>query len=358
MERIGNGVRRRREERRLTQRALADAAGASRQTVVAVEAGRMVPSTALALRLARALGCAVDELFWLPEPAPLAAELAGAPAGRRVLLGEVLGRWVAHPLAADFSSLATAADGLLERRSSRVRPLAPREALAGNLIVIGCDPALGLLAARLLGARLRWVHAGSTAALAVLARGHAHVAGAHLYDEASGEFNLPFARRALGGAPFLAVTLARWREGLAVAPRNPRGIRTVEDLARGDVHIVNREAGAGARRLLDRALGRAGVPARRVRGYRRIARGHLAVAQAVALGAADAGVVAEAAALSCGLGFVPLAEERSDLIIPSALAADERVRRLLDALAAAPFRRELSAVAGYDVRDLGRVIAG
>src|SRR5207237_951426 len=157
-------------------------------------------------------------------------------------------------------------------------------------------------------------------------------AGAHLYDEQSGEFNLPFVRRLVPGRDVLVVNLARWREGLVVARDNPRGIRSAADLARPDVRIVNREPGAGARRLLDRALDRAGVASGDVRGYRTVLGGHAAVAQAVAMGMADAGVAAESAALAHGLSFVPLAEERSDLVLPLALAREARGARILETL--------------------------
>ena len=358
---LQNAVRDQRRARGLTQAALAEAAGIARQTLSAIEAGRLTPSTAVALALARALGVGLEALFWLDDPAPLVAEVEGdaPPPGTRVRLGRVDGRWVAHPLRpGDATGLAVAADALVEGPAPgagvTVRPLTRRDHLDAALVVAGCDPALGLLVGRLAdrhpGARLTWVDAGSLDALAALAGGRAHLAGVHLVDEATGEQNVPFARRALAGRPARLVTLGRWRQGLVVAPGNPLGIQGIADLARPGLRLVDREAGAGAHRLLRRRLAAAGVPAP-VPAH--LARGHQAVAQAVALGAADAGVATECVAVAFGLDFLPLSEERFDLVVPGVLAADPRLAPLLDTLASGAFHRELAGLPGYDAREAG-----
>ena len=208
-----------------------------------------------------------------------------------------------------------------------------------------------------MAARLVWLDAPSEPALLALARGHAHLAGAHLLDEASGEFNVPFVRALFPGRRMLVVTLAGWEEGFAVAPGNPLHIRRAQDLARPGIRIVNRAAGAGARRLLDRALRRAGLTASSVRGYERIVRCHLDVARWVATGGADAGVLPRGVAQAQGLGFVPLSRERFDLVLPAESAADERVARALEMLRSRAFRRELSMLGGYDATQAGQVAA-
>ena len=185
----------------------------------------------------------------------------------------------------------------------------------------------------------------------------AHLAGAHLRDEQSGEFNLPFVQRLLPGREVLLVNLARWREGLLVRRGNPRGIRGAHDLARKPVRIVNREPGSGARRVLDKLLEGGRVRPRRVEGYDAIVATHAAVAQAVAMGAADAGVASESAALAYGLHFLPLAEERSDIVIPAALAREPRGARLLEVLQGRAFRRDLSGIDAYETGQSGPIIA-
>ena len=355
-----NGIRQARLARGLDQQELARLAGVSRQTIGSIESGRSDPSTAVALALASALELTVEELFAV-EPAaglrvrPATALSAAVPGSRRVVLASIGGSWVAHALPAD--ALATSADGLLSPRSTRALPLRPLESLRTTVLVAGCDPALALLAAHLAerraGVRLVWLQAASTAALSALARGEAHLAGAHLFDEESREFNVPFVRTLLPGRAALVVTLARWREGLAVPRKNPRGIRGVQDLGRKNLRVATREPGAGARRLLDRLLARHRVGA--VRGP--VLGSHAAVAQAVALGAVDAGVTTESAALAAGLRFLPLAEERSDLVLPLEFSREPRGDRLLETLASAAFRRDLGAIAAYEARQCGVVVA-
>jgi molybdate-binding protein/DNA-binding XRE family transcriptional regulator len=339
----------------MTQEELARRAGLSRQSLHAIESGRSVPSTAAALRLGSVLGAPLEELFWLEEGAAIRAELTGPPAPR-VALAEIDGRWVAHPLASG-EALHVAADGL--RKGARIEPLRPVHELRRNLLAAGCDPALGLLAARLGGRdfRLGWVDAPSETALAHLRRGRAHLAGAHLLDEASGEYNVPFVRELFAGRAMVIVTLASWELGFAVARGNPLRIRRASDLARPSVRLVNRAPGAGARKLLDRLLRSAGVPSRSLCGYDRIASGHLEAAQTVRSSGADVAVVPRAVALAHGLGFVPLSQERFDLVLSRESLSDERISRALDVLASRSFRRELSALSGYDVSRCGRIAA-
>jgi len=336
-----------------TQARLARKAGISRQALHAVESGRSVPSTSVALGLAGALACGVEDLFSVERRRALQAELAGPPS-RRVALARIAGRWVAHPLA-DAGSLHVAADGLW-RSGLRIEPLDPVADLEENVLVSGCDPALGVLAAHVRGiSRLVWIDAPSEKALSQLARGHAHLAGAHLFDEASGEHNIPFVRALFRGRSMLVVTLASWDVGLAVPRRDPLRIRRIEDLARRGVRTVVRPRGSGARRLLERLLAREGVSLERVRGPS--ARGHVEAAHAVAVGGADAAVVPRAVAVAEGLRFVPLARERFDLVLFEEEARDERVERILDALTGLAFRRDVASLPGYDVRDCGRVAA-
>jgi len=369
---LETGLRRARLKSGLKQSELAERAGISRQTLSVLESGRGQPSTSVALHLARVLGCRVEELFWLRDEAgELTAELAqGAdlrgPKAERAVVGSVAGRWVAHPLSReDPLALTTCADALLVRarrpdRTVRLRALRPPEALQANVLVAGCDPGLSVLSGHLEdrwpGQRLRWIPVGSDAALKMLGVGHAHVAGAHLFDEETGEYNLPFVRRAFGGRPMVVVTFAHLEEGFAIAKGNPRRIRKPEDIARPEIRFVNREPGAGARRLLDRLLRKARVPASAVEGYENLLHGHLQVAQAVAMGAADVGVVARSAAIAHGLDFIPLSEERFDLVFPKEWSADARAGWIVETLEGRAFRRELASLGGYDTRDSGQVV--
>jgi molybdate-binding protein len=130
----------------------------------------------------------------------------------------------------------------------------------------------------------------------------------------------------------------------------------VEDLVRRDVKIMNRERGSGARFLLDQQLAGAAITTGRVRGYQQLAKSHLEVARAIAEGRGDAGMGVQAAASLLGLDFVPLQDERYDLVIPTAyLSAHHGVSRLLETIVSRPFRAEVEALGGYDMRETGKV---
>jgi molybdate-binding protein/DNA-binding XRE family transcriptional regulator len=369
-----NRLRARRNAAGLTQVELARRAGITRQSLIHLESGRFVASTTVALRLARALGCAVEDLFSLPEPAVarLRADLAecftpGSPRERsRALLGFVEGRWIAHRLQGE-RALMLVADGIAaapggpRTKAVDVDPLRPEPDMRDNLIVAGCDPALALLAAWLAEyprpVRVRVLHAPSRQALAALGGGLTHLSGAHLLDEVSGDYNVPFVRRSCARRGAIVVNLARWEAGFVVRAGNPLSIRAADDLTRKRVRLVERERGSGAQSLLDRVLRRAGVPAKATRPISQIARGHLAVAQAVACGAADVGVATRSAAAAYDLGFVALTEERSDLVVGAELRDDPRIGRLVDALRGAALRRELASLGGYRTDDSGQLVA-
>jgi putative molybdopterin biosynthesis protein len=149
------------------------------------------------------------------------------------------------------------------------------------------------------------------------------------------------------------IGFAVWQQGLLVAPGNPLRVRAVDDLARSDVRLVNREIGAGARVLLDGALARAGIPPDAVRGYDCLASGHLAVAEAVRSGLADVGVGVRAAAVAAGLEFLPLGEERYDLVVPRHFLDLPTVGTLLDTLRRPALRQQIESLGGYDVAPMG-----
>ncbi len=314
----------------------------SRQSLSAIESGRSAPATDLALQIARVLGCRLDELFWL-EGHGGTLEVERTTPGARLALGLVQGRWVAHPIDPTDTS---AADALVAHGQS-VTLLSRREDVAQTLLCAGCAPAMGLLASRT--PRARWLERSSTAALELLHRGQVHVAGAHLFDETTHEFNLPHVRRRFPNTAMRVVTLARWEAGLVLPHGNPHRVRHARQLSK--LRIVQREPGSGAEALLARAL-EGHLPKRRGPD----ARGHFDAARAVLLGAADAAVAVAGAAEAFGLHFVPLAEERFDLIYSAALESDERLKALLDTLTGRAFRRELQSLGGYQVRETGRAL--
>lgn len=198
--------------------------------------------------------------------------------------------------------------------------------------------------------------ASSPLALSWLKAGRVHIAGTHLKDANTGEFNVPFVRRELPDEVFTIVTFAHWEEGFVVAPGNPKRIRNASDLAEKSVRIVNRESGSGSRALLDRMLALAGIDAARVSGYENIAHGHLAAAYAVHAGSAECCVATQSAARMFGLDFIPLEHERYDFVLRRSLLELPFVHRFLEVLQRAALRRKIELLAGYDCAHTGEVV--
>lgn len=359
--RLRNTLGAERERVGWSQSRMAEAAGISRQSYAAIEAGRSVPSTEVALRLATALGRSVSALFQLPDQGDgcLAAIWSGAGPprpGHRVRLTRIGGRWIAHP-SAEAHRRDAPADGVVGRVDGDgvvVRPLADGPPTA-DLAVIGCDPAFGILADGLRrgrGMEVSWSQRGSRAALLALARGEAHVAGAHLHDDASGAGNAPWIR-ALVPFPCTRVSFAVWEQGLLVRPDARRRVGGVADLVGGSARLLNREEGSGSRALLDACLATAGVDPASVKGYDTTARSHLAVADGIAAGAADVGVAIRAAGHARGLDVLPLREEAYEWVIPDHFLDVPAVDALLALLRRPGVRAQVEALGGYDVGTMG-----
>jgi len=359
----GMRLRSARQARGFSQQQLAGMAGVSRQAVSAVESGHSDPSLRVALALALALGMTVEEVFGPGSPpaevkAKPVAELGGC--GGRVTLAPVGDSLVALPLAGDTATRAgfLPAGGLAGRQPGTVRPIGPQRP---TLVVAGCDPALPLLEAPLAlldpPVAFAWWPCGSEQAIRLAAAGLVHAAGAHLRDQAGDDYNAQQARALLGGRGAEVIGFSAWREGLALAPRLAGTAKGVHDVARLGLRLVNREPGAEARQVLDREVARLGLEPAALAGYDTRARGHLQVTAAIAAGLADAGVSAEPAALAYGLPFVPLADERFDLVIPHAQAESREVQAMLRVLSSPWLAAQLESLPGYDASPCGEHVA-
>jgi putative molybdopterin biosynthesis protein len=351
---------------------LARRVNVSRQTIYAIEAGTYVPNTEVALNLARELEVTVDELFSLQEgpqqaPESFAAEVLSAnPAvkGQPVRVCQIGSRWIGVPVSASPYYMPEA-DGIIKQTSktngrANLVVFSKEEASQKRLVLAGCDPATGLLSRmveKISGVEIVSAAASSKLALTWLSEGKVHIAGSHLEDPKTGEFNLPFLRKHFPDEDFMVVTFARWEEGLVVASGNPKGVKKIEDLARKNVKFVNREPGSGSRGLLDQLLEKAGMEAQKVQGYERIAFGHLAAAYFVLSGDADVCLATRSAAQTFGLDFVPLHSERYDLVMRKKTADLPAVKAFLDVLQRAALRRKLEVLAGYDTSNTGTLVA-
>ncbi len=332
---------------------LAAQTGVTRQAIYAIEAGTYVPNTTVALRLARVLQTSVESLFTLDEEKPDASvlhdftaldDLAPASPGEPIQLCRV-GRRNIGVTPAVFPAYLPVADGIVTEHGKASLIAEPEN--ENRLLLAGCDPALSLLAAHALEARVDVVlaSANSSRSLNWLREGRIDIAGTHL-DEPAGPKDKGFA----------VVTFAVWEEGFVVQRGNPLKIRRIEDLARPGVRFVNRDAGSGSRRVFESLLAGAGMNAKQVAGSETTVPGHLAAAWAVSSGTADCCIAAGSAARRFGLDFIPIRSERFDLVLRKTDLKKKPVEGLFEILNRAKFRRQLEMFAGYDVSSAGQTI--
>jgi molybdate-binding protein/transcriptional regulator with XRE-family HTH domain len=357
----GTGLRLARQARGFSQQQLASMAGISRQAVSAVESGVSDPSLRVALALAHALGLTVEELFGPGSPAPPVAarplaSLSGA--GGRVALAPVGDSLVALPLSGATATRAgfLPAGGLaVPGEPGSVWPSGPPRP---TLVVAGCDPALPLLEAPLAlldpPVAFAWWPCASREALRLAADGLVHVAGVH-FSAADDDHAGPAAELLRHGAEVIG--FCAWREGLLLRPGHERAVRGVADLPGSGLRLVNRDPGSQARQVLDRELAGHGIPPADIPGYDTCAAGHLEVAAAIAAGVADVGVASEPAALAYGLAFLPLAQERFDLVIPAAQAGAREVQAMIRVLSSPWLLDQLASLPGYDPSRCGEHLA-
>ncbi|MFQ5693809.1 MAG: substrate-binding domain-containing protein, partial [Nitrospinota bacterium] len=288
----------------------------------------------------------------------------------RVKVGKVKGRTIALPLPR-ASSLTTSmaeadgvvriprnAEGLEQGREVEVELFRDPADIERNLLLAGShDPALDLLAVELAGAApgtiLSKAPMGSLDGLLALKRGEAHLAGCHLLDPASGAYNFPLVAQHFPDGEMVLVNFVYRRQGLLVPRGNPLGIEGIADLTRDGLKFVNRQRGAGTRILLDHQLDRLGIDPDAIQGYDRVVATHMAVAAAVASGAADAGLGVMSAAGALGLDFLPIGWERFDLVVPEAFLGSPLLAPLLAILKDPAFRKKVLALGGYQVHLMG-----
>jgi putative molybdopterin biosynthesis protein len=288
----------------------------------------------------------------------------------RVTLAKVGDKLLATPLSrgAGVITSLVRADGLahIPRFSEGVNQNAEVEILLyrslheieQTVLAIGShDPMLDLLgqhlAAQFPGTRLTSANVGSMGGLIAIKRGETHIAGTHLLDEDTGDYNISYIQKQLADIPLQLVTFAHREQGLIVQKGNPLNITSLDDLPR--VRYVNRQRGAGTRVLLDYELKQRGIPTDSITGYEREEYTHMAVAAAVATGVADCGMGVRSAAIALNLDFVTVGWERYDIVIPQVHQQHSGVQSLLATLRSDSFKAALAAQHGYDTRETGVV---
>ena len=292
----------------------------------------------------------------------------------RVRLGQVGDALVATPLqrgAGVISSLVRAdgiariprnSEGIEAGTPTPVRLLRPMRDIHRTIVVTGShDLIIDLLASRLSAERGNPVIAssnvGSLGGLLAIRRREAHVAGSHLLDEETGEYNLPYIDRYVPGRHIVLVHLAGRTQGLMVAPGNPARVETLADLAGPGVRFVNRQRSSGTRALLDFKLRESDIDPNSISGYDREEYTHLAVAAAVRGGRADAGLGILPAASAMGLDFIPLFEESYQLVIPMEFYESDLLAPMLQMIRSPNFQQEVKSLGGYNIEEMGALKA-
>ncbi len=229
------------------------------------------------------------------------------------------------------------------------------------LVVTGQDLSLDILVKYMgkgiPGVRPLRAYVGSLDSLIAMYRGESDIVSTHLLDGDTGEYNIPYIRKLLVGSSYMVVNLLSRNAGLYVQKGNPRGLSGWSDLARPGLRMANREKGSGARVLLDEQLRLHGIRPEQLDGYEEEQTNHIGVAAKVASGDADVGIGIEKAAAIVGqVDFIPLIQERYDLVMLKKPENRAWIGALLDILRSEEFRKELQTIAGYDLSRTGEVL--
>jgi putative molybdopterin biosynthesis protein len=290
----------------------------------------------------------------------------------RVALGRVGEKLLAAPLSRGSGVITSLvrADGIaiLPRGSQgvpagtevSVRLYRHPAELDHTIFVIGShDMTLDLIAQFLAGRdrRLASANVGSQGGLVAIRRGEAHLAGSHLLDPETGEYNLTYIKEYLPGIPVKLIALVDREQGLIVRRGNPKGLHELTDLVKPGVTFINRQRGAGTRVLLDYHLRLLGIGPAAIQGYAQEEYTHLAVAAAVASGRADCGLGIAAAAQALELDFIPMYHEHYELVIPDEHYHSDLLKPFLEVLAEQAFRKAVAEMPGYDVSRMGKIVA-
>jgi len=230
------------------------------------------------------------------------------------------------------------------------------------LIISGQDLILDILCRYLdrhpKGVRALRSHEGSYNAIYALYQGEVQVATAHMWDGKTGEYNVPFIERMLPGIPTVIIRLASRMQGFYVAKGNPKNIKDWNDLRRSDITIINREKGSGTRILLDEHLRKMNISGASMNGYIREFHSHLAIASNVARGDADLGIGIEKACLQVqGIDFIPIQKEQYDMVVKKEDITLPGFDAIFEIIHSDEFKSELQGLGGYDLIELGKVIA-
>ena len=229
-----------------------------------------------------------------------------------------------------------------------------------EFILSGQDVILDILSnyLRQYGYQALRAYVGSFESMLSFYQGNVQAATTHLWDGDSDDYNIPYARRLIPGTHVTLVNLTYRMQGFYVQKGNPKQLCGWKDLTKESVKFLNRRKGSGSRILLDEKLMKLKIDSADIQGYETEIGSHLTLANAVAKGEADVGLGTERVTRQVdNLEFVPLQEERYDLILKKDMMNTPEVKTLIGILKSPEFRAELAGISGNDYRDLGKIIA-
>ncbi|MCL2408355.1 MAG: molybdopterin biosynthesis protein [Oscillospiraceae bacterium] len=292
----------------------------------------------------------------------------------RVRMGLVNSKLIATPLsrgsgvvtsfmkADGIVNIPQGVEGFESGETVRIRLLRSKEALSRSIVAIGShDPLLDELTELLQRATdgqisLGSSHVGSMGGIMAVRRGEAHIAATHLLDEKTGEYNIPFIKRYFPNGGVRLVECVKRTQGLILQKGNPKNITDISGLKQEGLRYVNRQKGSGTRVLLDYLCKNEGIDTSSIYGYEREEYTHTAVAALIAADSADAGLGIYSVSKLYDLDFVPVCNERYDLLIPDYAWDSPSVQAFLEVLKSSAFRQKLDDLGGYTVENPGTVI--
>lgn len=288
------------------------------------------------------------------------------------LISEAENKYTAVPLKRGSSAMESMlkADGIMRIAENKeglhpgdrapVILLKEENKIENNLLLIGShDLSLDLIRneirKRNYNFDLKLQTVGSMAGLTALRRGESHLAGAHLLDPESGEYNISYLKKFFKGQNLLLVNLVYREQGLYLKKGNPKNIEKINDLTQANINYINRQRGAGTRVLFDYLLSQKEIEANQISGYEKEEYTHIAAAAAVGRGSADAALGIRAAAEVMGVEFLPLAEEKYDLIIKEEDLDDPRINKLIELISENEIKSEIEKLGGYNCQETGKI---
>ncbi len=298
---------------------------------------------------------------------------AGIEEFRRMITGKIGSHFITVPLKKGSGTITTltrantmlripsASEGEEQGKTVRVELLAPKAQIEKTLICTGShDLSLDILhdflQKRDPAYPLASTHVGSLGGIMALKQGLCHLAGSHLLNPDDGTYNLSYIKRYLPDCKIRVITLVHREQGFIVPKGNPHNIASIHDLFAEDITFINRQAGSGTRVLFDYTLKKNNLDGDDIPGYDTEEYTHMAVSVAVLSGKADVGLGIKSAAKALGLDFIPLVEERYDLLIPEKCMELPMIQAVLETITTDAFTQTIESMGGYSTRETGRVV--